>query len=216
MAEQAAHAAVLCGASPSYLWLKDHVDRYVALAVLAGLGPLLLVLAVLVRRDGGPALFRQTRAGWRGRPFLLLKFRTMRAGVEPYGDSPHAGDDPRLTRLGRWLRETSLDELPQVFNVLRGEMSLAGPRPLYLEQMAEWTTRQRARLLVKPGLTGLAQIHGRGRLMLEEKLDLDVQYVQTVNLRRDLTILWRTLAGLWRTRDVYEAQYSQTRLRRGG
>jgi lipopolysaccharide/colanic/teichoic acid biosynthesis glycosyltransferase len=207
--------AVLCSAPPSYFWLKDRMDRCAALLALAVLGPLLLVLAALVRRDGGPAIFRQVRAGRQGRPFILFKFRTMRAGVDPYGDSPHEGGDPRLTRLGRWLRETSLDELPQVLNVLRGEMSLVGPRPLYVQQMAEWTTRQCSRLLVKPGLTGLAQIRGRGRLMIEEKLDLDVEYVQRVGLRTDLTILWQTLAGFWRRRDVYEVQYSQTRVRRG-
>jgi len=213
---QAAGDAVPCGAPASYLWLKSHIDRYVALVILATLGPLLLLLAALARRDGGPAIFRQVRAGRDGRPFILLKFRTMRAGVDPYGDSPHDGRDTRLTRLGRWLRETSLDELPQVLNVLRGEMSLVGPRPLYLQQIAEWSTRQRARLLVKPGLTGLAQVRGRGRLMLEEKLDLDVQYVQAVSLRTDLAILWQTLVGVRRGRDVYEDRYSQARVRRGG
>lgn len=214
--DRAGGDAVQCSAPPSYLWLKDRLDRYGALVALAVLGPLLLVLAGLVRRDGGPAIFRQVRAGRHARPFVLLKFRTMRAGVEPYGDSPHDAADPRLTRLGRWLRETSLDELPQVLNVLRGEMALVGPRPLYIQQIAEWTTRQRGRLLVKPGLTGLAQTRGRGGLMIEEKLDLDVQYVRTVNLRTDLTILWQTLTGLWRPHDVYEVQYSQTRVRRGG
>jgi lipopolysaccharide/colanic/teichoic acid biosynthesis glycosyltransferase len=214
--EQAGNGAVKCGAPPSYLWLKEHVDRYAALVGLFVLGPLLVILAALVRRGGGPAIFRQIRAGRHGCPFTLLKFRTMQAGVDPYGDSPHGGDDPRLTRVGRWLRETSLDELPQVLNVLRGEMALVGPRPLYVQQMAEWTTRQRGRLLVKPGLTGLAQIHGRGRLMIEEKLDLDVQYVQEVSLRTDLAILWQTLAGLWRHGEVYEVQYSHARVRRGG
>jgi len=213
--EQAGGDTVLCSAPPSYLWLKDRVDQFGALLAVVALGPLLLVLAVLVRRDGGPAIFRQIRAGRQGHPFILLKFRTMRTGVDPYGDSPHEEDDPRLTRLGRWLRETSLDELPQVLNVLRGEMSLVGPRPLYVQQMAEWTTRQRSRLRVKPGLTGLAQTRGRGRLLIEEKLDLDVQYVQRVSLRTDLAILWQTLAGLGRRRDVYEVQYSQARVRRG-
>jgi lipopolysaccharide/colanic/teichoic acid biosynthesis glycosyltransferase len=205
---------VACAAPPSYLWLKDHLDRYVALAALMLFGPLLLILAALVRRDGSPAVFRQTRAGRQGRPLTLLKFRTMRPDVDPFGDSPQHGADPRLTWLGRWLRETSLDELPQVLNVLRGEMSLVGPRPLYLQQMAEWDARQRSRLLVKPGLTGLAQVRGRGELTLEEKLELDVQYVQSISLRTDLGILWQTLTGLWRRTGIYEVRYSQTRARR--
>jgi len=205
---------VECGALPSYLWLKDRIDWYAALLALVVVGPLLLLLATLVRRDEFPAIFRQVRAGRHGRPFTLLKFRTMRPGVAPFGDSPQHGGDPRLTPLGRWLRETSLDELPQVINVLRGEMSLVGPRPLYVQQMAEWNARQRCRLLVKPGLTGLAQIHGRGRLTIEDKLEWDVQYVQSVSLRTDLRILWQTLAGLRRPAGVYEVRYSQTRVRR--
>lgn len=205
---------VQCSALPSYLWLKHRIDWFVALVALLALGPLLLILATLVRRDGFPAIFRQVRAGRHGRPFTLLKFRTMRPGGDPFGDSPQHGDDPRLTPIGRWLRETSLDELPQIINVLRGEMSLVGPRPLYLQQMAEWNARQRGRLLVKPGLTGLAQIRGRGSLTIEEKLEWDVGYVQSVSLRSDLGVLWQTLAGRGRRGDIYEIRYSETRARR--
>ena len=138
----------------------------------------------------------------------------MRPDVEPFGDSPQTGTDPRLTPIGRWLRETSLDELPQLINVLRGDMSLVGPRPLYVQQIAEWNPRQRARLLVKPGLTGLAQIHGRGRLTIEEKLEWDVRYVETISLRTDLSILWHTLRRLWQRGDIYEVRYSRHRARR--
>jgi lipopolysaccharide/colanic/teichoic acid biosynthesis glycosyltransferase len=176
----------------------------------------MLLLAWLIRRDGHPALFRQTRAGLHGRPFALLKFRTMRVDADPFGDSPQTADDPRLTPLGRRLREWSLDELPQLINVLRGEMSLVGPRPLYLQQMAEWNDRQRARLLVKPGLTGLAQIHGRADLTLEDKLEWDVRYVETISLRTDLGILWRTLRNVWRRGGIYETRYSRTQARRSG
>jgi lipopolysaccharide/colanic/teichoic acid biosynthesis glycosyltransferase len=204
----------VCGASAAYLLLKTAIDRAVALVALVALSPLLLVLVWRVRRDGCPALFRQTRAGRHGRPFTLLKFRTMRPDVDPFGDSPQAGDDPRITPIGRWLRETSLDELPQLINVLRGEMSLVGPRPLYVQQMAEWNTRQRCRLLVKPGLTGLAQVSGRGGLTIEEKLELDVRYVETVGLWTDLRILWRTLRGVFRRGDIYERRYSRDRERR--
>ena len=202
-------------ASPSYFWLKRRVDAYLALAMLVLAAPLMLILALVIRRDrSGPAVFRQTRAGRDGRPFTLLKFRTMRTDVDPFGDSPGSGADPRLTAVGRRLRETSLDELPQLFNVLRGEMSLVGPRPLYLQQIAEWNSRQRGRLLVSPGLTGLAQINGRGSITIEEKLEWDVRYVETVSLRNDLGILWHTLLGVVTRSGIYEVQYSRTRARR--
>lgn len=206
---------VRCPAPPSYLRLKGWIDWYVACVACVALAPVLLTVAALVRRDGHPAVFRQTRAGQRGRPFTLLKFRTMRPGVDPFGDSPQHGADPRLTPIGRWLREASLDELPQILNVLRGEMSLVGPRPLYLQQAAEWNARQRGRLLVRPGLTGLAQVHGRGGLTIEDKLEFDVAYVESLSLRTDLAILWRTIGHVLRRGDIYEVRYSQARLRRG-
>lgn len=210
-------SGVRCGAPPSYFGLKDLLDRLVALAALLCVWPLLLILAWLVRRDSpGPAFFRQTRAGRLARPFTLYKFRTMRTDADPYGDSPQAGDDPRITRLGRFLRETSLDELPQLLNVLSGDMALVGPRPLYIQQIAEWNERQRARLLVKPGLTGLAQISGRGSLTIEAKLEWDVRYVATVSLRQDVTIIWQTFSQLFRREGIYEERYSETQARRTG
>lgn len=206
---------VSCAATPTYLWLKRCLDWYVALCALCAAAPLMLLIAWLIRRDSpGPVLFRQVRAGRNGRPFTLFKYRTMRTDVDPYGDSPQRGDDPRITRVGRWLRETSLDELPQLLNVLRGEMSLVGPRPLYLQQMAEWNARQRCRLLVKPGLTGLAQIHGRGSLTVEEKLEWDVRYVESISLATDVRIILATLTRLVRREGIYEVRYSRTRRRR--
>ena len=208
---------VRLNALASYLRLKARLDRYVGLVLLLLAAPLMLLLACCIRRDSpGPALFRQARAGLHGRPFTCYKFRTMRADVDPYGDSPQSGQDPRLTRLGRWLRETSLDELPQLINVVRGEMSLVGPRPLYVQQVAEWDERQRGRLLVRPGLTGLAQVHGRGSATLEDKLEWDVRYVESVSLRTDLMILWQTLRNVRAGGDIYEVRYSQARARRSG
>ncbi len=203
-----------CHAPGWYLGFKTAVDRVVAVVLLLLASPLLLYLAWRVRRDGHPALFRQTRAGRHGHPFTLYKFRTMRPDADPYGDSPQSGADPRITPIGRWLRETSLDELPQLINVARGEMSLIGPRPLYVQQIAEWDARQRGRLLVKPGLTGLAQIHGRGSLTIEEKLEWDVRYVEKIGPGTDLAILWRTVWGVLRGGDVYEVRYSEERERR--
>jgi sugar transferase EpsL len=184
--------------------------------LLVALSPLLLAIALAIRLSSrGPALFVQQRAGKDGRPFGLYKFRTMRLDVDPFGPSPKFGADPRLTRVGRWLREYSLDELPQLANIVKGDMSLVGPRPLYVSQMAEWNERQRRRLSVRPGLTGLAQISGRGALTREEKLELDVQYIERAGLRRDAAILLATLAQLCGRKGIYESKYSQDEIVRG-
>ena len=187
------------------------LDITASALLLLLLSPALLLIAWRIRRDSpGTALFRQTRAGRDLRPFTLYKFRTMRTDADPYGSSPHAPDDPRLTLFGRRLREWSLDELPQLWNVLRGDMTVVGPRPLYVEQAKEWNDRQKLRLRVKPGLTGLAQISGRGGLTIEEKLELDVQYVLHRSLLGDLAIVIRTVFGLRSRAEIYEKRYSQS------
>lgn len=184
---------------------KRMIDIVASAAGLILVSPLVLVLVILVRRQSpGPAIFRQERAGRDMKPFTLYKFRTMRTDADPFGVSPTDGDDPRLTRIGRWLRETSLDELPQLWNVLRGDMSLVGPRPLYMSQAREFTDRQRRRLEVKPGLTGMAQVSGRGNLPHDEKLELDVQYVENAGFRLDMKIIFRTVAMVFRRKQVYQ------------
>lgn len=184
--------------------------------LLVMLAPLLLAIAVAIRvASPGPAIFRQERAGRGGKPFSLYKFRTMRLDVDPFGPSPKSGADPRLTRLGKLLREYSLDELPQLINILRGEMALIGPRPLYIAQIAEWNERQRKRLLVQPGLTGLAQISGRGELTVEEKLELDVQYVEQAGLKLDARILLATATRVFARQGIYEKRYSRAEDTRG-
>jgi lipopolysaccharide/colanic/teichoic acid biosynthesis glycosyltransferase len=195
-----------------YLAAKCLLDVLAAALLLGLMGPLMLVIGLLIRLgSAGPAIFRQERAGKGGKPFVCYKFRTMRSDVDPYGASPRDGSDPRITRIGRWLRETSLDELPQLLNVLKGQMSLVGPRPLYIRQAAEWDARQRRRLEVKPGLTGLAQISGRADLTIEDKLELDVRYVEQAGLWLDLCILWRTfLLVLTRRQGIYEKRYSRS------
>ena len=214
MSADSATERIRVAAPPCYLWLRDRVTPYLALCALALLAPLMLWIAWRVRRDSaGPALFRQKRAGKHGRPFTFYKFRTMRTDVDPFGDSPSAGDDPRITTLGRWLRETSLDELPQIFNVLRGEMTLVGPRPLFVQQIDEWDNRQRQRLLVKPGLTGFSQVHGRASIPIEEKLEWDIRYVQCVCLRTDLDVLRRTFTSVRAGSGLYQTQYSIKRER---
>jgi len=190
--------------------VKRAFDIVASLLGLALLGiPMLLVAAAIRAGSPGAAIFRQRRAGWRGRPFTMLKFRTMRADVDPYGGSPHSGEDPRLTKLGRWLREKSLDELPQLLNVLAGQMSLVGPRPLYERQAEQWNERQRRRLEVRPGLTGYAQVYGRAELTHEEKIEMDVEYVEKKSICLDLKIILKTFSSAFGGRAVYEQQYSR-------
>jgi len=199
-----------------YEFLKRVFDLLIACVLLVILWPLLLAIAVAVRLGSrGPALFRQERAGRGGRSFMLYKLRTMRRDADPFGPSPKSGEDPRLTQLGRFLREHSLDELPQLLNIIKGDMSLVGPRPLYMSQVAEWNERQRKRLLVAPGLTGLAQISGRGNRTLEEKLELDVTYVEQASVWLDIRILAATAARVFARGGIYEKRYSQAEDTRG-
>ncbi len=146
---------------------------------------------------------------------MFYKFRTMKQEVDPFGPSPKSGEDTRLTKVGKFLREYSLDELPQFYSILRGDMSLIGPRPLYLSQMEEWNERQKKRLFVRPGLTGLAQIRGRGGLTQEEKLELDVQYVETAGFLTDIKIIITTVFRVLRRKGIYEKRYSQSEYTRG-
>ena len=191
--------------------LKRGLDILVSLLLLIVLSPLLAVIALAVKLESkGPAIFKQERAGRNGKPFTFYKFRTMKADADPFGPSPKSFKDKRLTKIGRILREYSLDELPQLFNIVKGDMSLVGPRPLYLSQIPEWNERQKKRLRVKPGLTGLAQISGRGELTREEKLELDARYVDTASLVADIRIMWATLAHVLKRKGIYEKRYSQT------
>lgn len=196
--------------------LKRLLDILITSLSLIFMWPLLIVIALAIRISSrSPFLFVQTRAGQGGRPFQLYKYRTMRMDVDPFGPSPRGKEDPRLTRIGRWLRETSLDELPQLFNILKGDMSLVGPRPLYVSQIEEWDAMQRRRLLVKPGLTGLAQTCGRGALTREEKLALDTAYVENRSLALDCQLMVRTLWQVCTRRGIYEERYSQIEETRG-
>ena len=173
-------------------------------AALAGIGlvvasPLLAAAALAVKlEDGGPVLFRQARVGKDGEDFELLKLRTMVVGAELQG-AGFAVDrgDARITRVGRLLRRTSVDELPQLWNVVRGDMSVVGPRPTLRYQVDRYTERQRRRLEVRPGLTGWAQIQGRATLPWDERIELDVWYVEHRSPRVDLTILLRTPLALF-------------------
>ena len=196
--------------------LKRGLDIIISLLLLILLWPVFLLIVIAIKAGSkGPAVFKQQRAGKDGKPFVFYKFRTMTINADPFGPSPKSGRDPRLTKIGRILREYSLDELPQLFNIVKGDMSVVGPRPLYLSQINEWNERQTKRLLVKPGLTGLAQISGRGELKREEKLELDVRYVETAGFSADVKIVLATIAYVFRRKGIYEKRYSKDELTRG-
>ena len=187
--------------------VKEAADRALAAVGLVALSPVYAGISLWILAESGrPVLFSQPRAGKGGRPFSMLKFRTMvqdavRVGREmglsddPFGVVP---DDPRITRSGRFLRRTSLDELPQLWNVVRGDMSLVGPRPDLLEQVANYAPSDRRRLAVKPGITGWAQIHGRDEIPWEQRFELDAWYVDNWSLSLDARILLATFTQLGR------------------
>lgn len=171
------------------------LDVLLAGALLVLAGPLLLLAALAIRLEsrGGPAVYRQRRVGKDGVPFDLWKLRTMVPGAEEMGAGIYVLEgDPRITRVGRLLRRLSLDELPNLINVLKGDMALVGPRPTIQEQVDRYTERQRRRLEVKPGITGWAQVNGRTSLPWPERIELDVWYVDNRSLWLDLRILAKT------------------------
>jgi len=187
--------------------LKRILDIVGSAAGLLLLSPLLLVLAAAVYRTmGAPVLFRQVRQGRGGRPFTILKFRTMRDAADARGRP--LPDEARLTRLGRFLRSSSLDELPELLNVLTGDMSLVGPRPLILAYVERYDARQARRMEVPPGITGLAQVSGRNALGWEERFELDVRYVEDWTLWSDVVILARTLGAVLARRGISAAGHA--------
>ena len=170
---------------------KRWLDIAAAVFGLVVLSPVLaLVAALLLITQGRPILFRQRRPGLHGEPFTIAKFRTMRAPHD--GEIAHATDDERVTRLGRFLRTSSIDELPELWNVLRGDMSLVGPRPLLMEYLVAYTPRQRRRHDMRPGVTSLAAVSGRHTLPFEDRIELDLWYVEHWSLRLDVSVLLRT------------------------
>lgn len=186
---------------------KRAFDLVLAIGLLPVIAPIVLAVALLVRvLLGSPILFRQTRPGLHGIPFELVKFRTMTNARDANGDL--LPDAQRLPRFGRWLRSSSLDELPEVMNVLRGEMSFVGPRPLLTEYLPLYTTEQARRHDVLPGITGWAQVNGRNALSWDEKLALDVWYVEHRSFWLDLRILCLTVLKVLRAEGI--AQQGQT------
>ena len=174
------------------LTINRAFDLIITIPAVLVLSPFLVILAILVAiLLGAPVLFRQERPGWRGKPFGLLKFRTMTNALNANGEL--LPDADRLTSFGRFLRVSSLDELPELFNVLRGDMSLVGPRPLLMQYLDRYTPEQARRHEVKPGITGWAQVNGRNAIRWEEKFKLDVWYVDNRSLWLDVKIIFMTI-----------------------
>jgi lipopolysaccharide/colanic/teichoic acid biosynthesis glycosyltransferase len=187
--------------------MKRFMDLIIAVPLALLLAPLMAATAIAVWLDvGSPVLFRQVRPGLHGTPFVLVKFRTMRGGASGSADADPSSDEQRLTRFGRWLRATSLDELPELWNVLSGEMSLVGPRPLLMKYLPLYTPEQMRRHDVRPGLTGWAQVNGRNALTWEDKFKLDLWYVDHRTTLLDLKILLQTAASVLKREGISSAQ----------
>lgn len=198
------------------LVMKRMLDLVVAAVLLVMISPLWLLIVLWIRLDStGPAIFTQTRVGLWGKPYTIYKFRTMTTNADALIKSKlenvtnlesfvfQEKNDPRVTRSGKFLRKTSLDELPQLLNILIGNMSLVGPRPEVPDIVKHYTSEQRLRLNVLPGVTGLAQVNGRSELTLGETLAFDVEYVRRWNIWLDLAILWRTFFVVFSGKGAY-------------
>ncbi len=188
--------------------IKHALDKVIAATLLIMLSPVMLIIAVLVALDGGTCIYSHRRVGRRSVPFYCYKFRTMNrlVGLTPEQQAQlkrdgKLRDDPRVTSIGSFLRRTSLDELPQLYNVLRGDMSMVGPRPVTAEELQLYTTDHY--ISVRPGITGLAQVSGRSNLTYEERIRLDTQYVNELSLRNDLVIMLRTFTAVFTSRGAY-------------
>jgi lipopolysaccharide/colanic/teichoic acid biosynthesis glycosyltransferase len=186
--------------------LRRCIDILVSASVLALSSPVLALAALAIRLESsGPVIYRQRRSGLEGHQFEVLKLRTMVDGAEHKGAGLAINEnDSRITRVGALLRRTSLDELPNLVNVLRGEMSLIGPRPTLPVQVEQYTERQRGRLSLRPGITGWAQVNGRASLPWSERIELDLYYIEHRSLRLDLRIMWRTLTMVFGGSGLYK------------
>lgn len=186
-----------------YRYIKRCFDFFSSLLALLLLAPLLLVVMILIRfKLGGPVFFTQDRPGMGGKAFKMIKFRSMTNERDEQGE--FLPDQLRITTLGRFLRRTSLDELPELFNVLRGDMSLIGPRPLLMKYLPFYTEREMKRHQVRPGITGWAQVNGRNLLNWDKRLEMDVEYVETMSFGLDIRILFKTVGEVLGQHDVLE------------
>ena len=188
--------------------IRRGVDVLASFGLLVVCAPLLAIAVVAIRLESrGPAIYRQRRIGLGGAPFDMLKLRTMVHGAESMGAGLAVNEgDWRITRVGAFLRRTSLDELPNLVNVLRGEMALIGPRPTIPVQVAQYTDRQRGRLRIRPGITGWAQVNGRASLSWNQRIELDLYYIEHRSLRMDVKIIVRTVALVFGGSGLYKGE----------
>lgn len=190
-------------------FFKRTIDITASAGVLIVFSPVLLIVAILLHffNEGAGIFFFQDRPGYKGTPFKIVKFKTMNERKDP--DGKLLPDKQRITRFGSFVRNTSLDELPQLWNVLKGDMSLIGPRPLLMQYLPLYSPEQMRRHDVRPGITGWAQCHGRNNLSWTEKFKLDVWYVDNISFRTDCSIVWTTLKHVIRKDDIENSQSTQ-------
>lgn len=191
-----------------YKKVKRILDVILAVIMLVCASPLLLLVALIIKLESrGPALFKQDRRGLQGKPFKIYKFRSMTVGAEKQGTGVYSfKDDPRVTKVGKFIRKTSIDELPQLINIIKGEMSFIGPRPVLTYhpwELEEYTEEQMKRFDVLPGVTGLAQLNGRKELEWPERIKLDVQYVENLNFAMDIKLFFQTIKKVLLMQDNY-------------
>ena len=191
-------------------FIKRSVDVIISLFILAVLFPINILIALSIKLDDpGPVFFRQERVGQNKRIFKIFKFRTMISGAEKKGAGVFVEEnDSRITRVGKFLRQTSLDELPQLLNIIKGEMSLVGPRPTLPYQVENYNQEQLRRLLMKPGITGWAQVNGRSSLTWPERIELDLWYIDNWSLWLDLKILVKTVLVVFKRNNLYRTDYN--------
>jgi lipopolysaccharide/colanic/teichoic acid biosynthesis glycosyltransferase len=194
--------------NPVQYRIKLVMDKLVAVVAILAISPLLIIIGLMIRAESsGPAVFKQKRLGYRGKGFEIYKFRTMAHNAADIrnedGTTYNAENDPRQTKTGKLLRSTSLDELPQLLNVIRGEMSLVGPRPDLPEFLPEYNAEQIHKLDVLPGITGMAQVNGRNEIPLAKRLAYDVYYVDNFSLKLDIKIILKTVYNVMRGSGVY-------------
>lgn len=199
-------------------YIKRLMDAFLSILGLMVLAPLFLILAFLIKLDSkGPVFFAQDRVGKKGKVFKIFKFRTMRIFEESFNpDGSEMENYARVTRVGRFLRKTSIDELPQLINILLGNMSIVGPRPTLPYQVEKYSDYQKRRLLVRPGLTGLAQVSGRNSLSWEEKIELDIRYVESVSFVRDLSVILKTVPVVFKAEKQEFVKHDSISEHKGG
>ncbi|MEM2929046.1 MAG: sugar transferase [Nitrososphaerota archaeon] len=187
------------------LFIKEVFDKIISFFLLIILSPLLLIISILIKLDSkGPVFFIQERVGKNGKIFKIIKFRTMFVGAEEKTKGIYIDEqNPYITKIGKFLRRWSLDELPELINVLKGDMSLVGPRPTLKYQVEKYNDFQKKRLLFKPGITGWAQINGRNRISWEERIKLDIWYIEHWSLLLDLKILFKTISEIFKKENVF-------------